>query len=434
MALVQKWTGREARSLRLALRMSMRTFASYLGVSDRTVAKWESLAAKTSPRPDTQAMLDTALRRADSEARARFRELVSRAPADGDRLTEATDLDTDDDVKRRALLTLVGPAVLVGGPIAEGLEQARRSLDGALGPEPTERDADEWEQIGERYAREVHVLQPSQTLPALIADFAELRNGISSAPERIRIRLIHTAAQMAALTAIALVMAQQHQIAVRWWRTAMRAAGTVDNPRLSALIAGRQAVMSLYSDSPERVVAMADRSLTAAGSRVCPGALNGFAARAQALARMGREADALATLNALCDVFTKLPSHESADRGSQWSWTDHRLYFVHSEVHSRAGRVRHAVQAQERALSLYPAESFQGPSQIEAHRAMALVRSGDVSGGAEHLAGLLDRLTPWQRHDGLVHRTAREVMECIPVECWDMTSVREVRQLLAGNR
>lgn len=72
MVTVQQWTGREARALRSALRMSMRAFAEHLGVALRTVAKWEKHGEATQPRPDTQAILDTALARADSTAQSRF--------------------------------------------------------------------------------------------------------------------------------------------------------------------------------------------------------------------------------------------------------------------------------------------------------------------------------------------------------------------------
>ncbi|WP_328341424.1 hypothetical protein [Streptomyces violaceus] len=90
---LQQWTGREASALRAALRMSTRAFAEHLGVALRTVAKWESLGAETQPRPDTQAILDTALARADSAAHARFeallfRERKSARPADYETWTE----------------------------------------------------------------------------------------------------------------------------------------------------------------------------------------------------------------------------------------------------------------------------------------------------------------------------------------------------------
>ena len=72
MATVQQWSGRETRLLREALRMSLRDFAAYLGVSDRTVSNWEAGGADYQPRAESQAVLDTALRRAADDARARF--------------------------------------------------------------------------------------------------------------------------------------------------------------------------------------------------------------------------------------------------------------------------------------------------------------------------------------------------------------------------
>jgi hypothetical protein len=52
--------------------MTQRQFAEHLGVSDRVVAKWESGGADYVPRPETQALLDTALARASDDERDRF--------------------------------------------------------------------------------------------------------------------------------------------------------------------------------------------------------------------------------------------------------------------------------------------------------------------------------------------------------------------------
>jgi transcriptional regulator with XRE-family HTH domain len=70
---VEVWTGLEALRLRTALRMSQREFAAHLGVSDRTVAKWDSRGAEITPRSEFQRMLDTTLEHAPAEARERFR-------------------------------------------------------------------------------------------------------------------------------------------------------------------------------------------------------------------------------------------------------------------------------------------------------------------------------------------------------------------------
>ncbi|MEW1864608.1 hypothetical protein OG896_02475 [Streptomyces sp. NBC_00669] len=77
MTSVRRWTGREAGLLRQALRMSVRGYAAHLGVGIRTVSKWEKLGTGTCPWPDTQAILDTALTRADAAAQTRFEQLLA---------------------------------------------------------------------------------------------------------------------------------------------------------------------------------------------------------------------------------------------------------------------------------------------------------------------------------------------------------------------
>ncbi|MGH3614316.1 MAG: helix-turn-helix domain-containing protein [Pseudonocardia sp.] len=72
MATVRRWSGAEARALREALRFTVRGFAEHLGIAARTVSKWEAAGAASFPRPDTQAMLDTVLERADGWGQQRF--------------------------------------------------------------------------------------------------------------------------------------------------------------------------------------------------------------------------------------------------------------------------------------------------------------------------------------------------------------------------
>ncbi|MGL5863574.1 MAG: helix-turn-helix domain-containing protein, partial [Phycicoccus sp.] len=69
---IQRWTGAEAKRLRVALRLSIEGFAERLGVSSRTVSKWEARGETLTPRPDTQAMLDTLLSWADAGELVRF--------------------------------------------------------------------------------------------------------------------------------------------------------------------------------------------------------------------------------------------------------------------------------------------------------------------------------------------------------------------------
>jgi transcriptional regulator with XRE-family HTH domain len=77
MATVDRWSGRESRMLRQALRQTVRDFAEDLGVSPRTISKWEAGGADHIPRPELQAALDTALSRATEEQQDRFDGAVS---------------------------------------------------------------------------------------------------------------------------------------------------------------------------------------------------------------------------------------------------------------------------------------------------------------------------------------------------------------------
>ncbi|VVJ22653.1 Uncharacterised protein [Amycolatopsis camponoti] len=66
------WTGREAAILRAAMRMTLREFASRLGVAATTVSGWEARGETITPAPVSQAILDTALARAGEDGQERF--------------------------------------------------------------------------------------------------------------------------------------------------------------------------------------------------------------------------------------------------------------------------------------------------------------------------------------------------------------------------
>ncbi|MGL5866165.1 MAG: helix-turn-helix domain-containing protein [Dermatophilaceae bacterium] len=84
--IVTQWTGREARHLRRAVRMTIAEFAHVLGVSTRTVDNWEARGHDIAPRPEIQRALDTLLSRADPAAQVRFGAQVT-PPTGGDGLT-----------------------------------------------------------------------------------------------------------------------------------------------------------------------------------------------------------------------------------------------------------------------------------------------------------------------------------------------------------
>ncbi|QUH05021.1 helix-turn-helix domain-containing protein [Saccharopolyspora erythraea] len=84
MPTIARWTGFEAKLLRDALRLTVNDFAALLGVSTRTINKWESKRAEITPLPEMQSALDTALTRAADDVRERFDQLKQAAYGAGE--------------------------------------------------------------------------------------------------------------------------------------------------------------------------------------------------------------------------------------------------------------------------------------------------------------------------------------------------------------
>lgn len=329
--------------------------------------------------------------------------------------------DSEEDVRRRAFL---------GAGLLGGIEVLRQHVDGALDPVTTSRDAEEWERAAAEFSAEVGHLPPRQVLPGLLTDLREAEARLTAAPGTLRSRLARVCAQLAALTAITLCNLGEAESARRYWRTALRAADQSHDHALQALLLGRRAVFALYGRHPVFALEMADAAI-ARGHAPCAGVASGHAARAQALAHLGRHREACGALGDLADVFTLLPEETTRDRVSQWGWSEARLRHVQSDVHSRAGHLHEAFEAQDAALARYPAGAYQGPAQVELHRALCLIAAGDPAGGARHAIRTLQALPPGHHHDALVLRTAEFTLAAVPGNALALPDVRQARHMLA---
>ena len=89
---IRKWTGRESRALRKAMRLSQRDFANDLGISGKSVSNWEARGADLVQRPESQAILDTKLRQVSDEVRERFELILGSAPEDDPAERNANDV------------------------------------------------------------------------------------------------------------------------------------------------------------------------------------------------------------------------------------------------------------------------------------------------------------------------------------------------------
>ncbi|REE97323.1 hypothetical protein DFJ69_2790 [Thermomonospora umbrina] len=339
------------------------------------------------------------------------------------------DPNAADDVKRRALLGLLATAAAV--PLGYQTEEARTALNAAMGREPTDRDADAWERVAYDYAHEVGLMPASQVVPELLADFTEISVILSTAQDPVRSRVVHVAARLAALTAITLTSLGDPRSARRWWRTAARAADESGDHVIAALIRGRQAVFSLYDERPRlSVLDVADEAIAVGRGEPCAGVVSGYAAKAQALAELGRGAEALTALGDLHDVFERLPDHTRDDRASQWGWGRTRLLHVESHVHSFTGDIDRATRAQDEVLALYTGRGL-GRLQVELHRTACMMRAGDVDDAARHAMRVWSGLPPQHIGDGLIRRTALASLSLAPSATVGRPTVREAYKMLA---
>jgi formylglycine-generating enzyme required for sulfatase activity len=78
---VDRWTGKEARALRLAKRMSLKAFAAHLGITDRQLSNWEQRGESITIREVNQAALDTSLKVSGPDVHERFEAFIGTRPS-----------------------------------------------------------------------------------------------------------------------------------------------------------------------------------------------------------------------------------------------------------------------------------------------------------------------------------------------------------------
>jgi hypothetical protein len=328
--------------------------------------------------------------------------------------------EDDEDVKRRTFLG-VGLAALLPPSVA-----AAGGVRRVLGP-----DIEEWERTVHSYGYDVALTPTRELLPAMAADLRELQN-LLDAPlsDADRQALVRVAGQLATLTAGAVVGAGKPEVARRWWRHARQAATASGDAELLAFACGSQAVLGLYGGyTPTQVLAITDEA-QAATRTPCAGVMNALGGRAQALALLGREREAMGALDDLARTLERLPDATTRDRVSAWGWSEQKWRHAESYVGMCVGGQR-GEQARERALKLYPAEAWKGPAQVRLHRAASLISDGDVTEGARYATRALEPLSSDQRADRFVARIADRTLAVIPDRARDLPAVAEYREMLA---
>jgi hypothetical protein len=453
------WTGHEARALRLALRLSVRSFAAALGISARTVSKWERAGSGTNLRPDSHALLDTTLRRADDAAQGRFDALLTAGdlrrvdassapgrqntpnhpvgpptlgrddPSRGPDHTREFNLE-DDDVQRRQFLAGLASVGFAGSvSLATGLEALRHGVIADAGGEGA--DLNDWEAITWEYGRTYATTPPQALLESLIADLqvasAQLSRLRTDSAERDLRRVI---AHLAAFTAQTLSNLGNTRASHRWWRAARQAADAADHPETRVWVRGREIIRGLYEHRPVgHLLHLCDEAIAITAA---PGTGTGsvLMGRAQALAMVGARDQATQALRQLYAVLDRLPDHVTTDTDTMYGWPEYRLRHGQSFVYTHLNEQARAKQAHDTALSLYPPHMFRERALVQLHRALGMVRYGDVTTGTNHARQIVTDLPENHRID-MVLELARAVSRAVPDQQQRRPEVTNLNDVLA---
>lgn len=448
--------------------------ADKLGVGHRTVGRWEADGANAGLRPDSQAVLDTMLTRADISAQQRFltllREAADENPGDSLRgvdfdptaaigghndaktatqglhrpwetvLTAAT-LETapmsaphgaepyDDEVedvhRRRFLQSLAA----LGTSSLTGPEALRHELFSATGGDAA--DLTEWEAIAWEYGSTYAATPPLDLMGQLATDMVVAREQLGRARTDLQRRgLQRVIAQLAAYTAQTAGNLGNRREAVRWWRAARQAADASAHAEIRVWVRGREIVRGMYEHRPvDYLLNLADEAL-AITDRPGVGTGSVMSGRAQALAMSGRAAEARAALADLYEMVDRLPSRVRTDVESMYGWPEYRLRHTESLVFTHIGDLVAAEAAQDQALTLYPAGFFRERTQVQLHRAQRLIRGGEPVAGAADACAALDGLPEGHRIE-VVLEVARWAAAVVPATEHRRTEVGELLEMLA---
>jgi transcriptional regulator with XRE-family HTH domain len=319
MTTVYRWTGREAKLLRQALRFSVRDFAARLGVGIRTVNRWEARQASITPLPYMQQVLDTALAQASEEAKARFAERQrSGSDAPGEPVEDA-ECDPvlsaawnqrgtveaavalsggGSPVKRRRFTLLAGAALTVPAhhwlirepePLVSGLSGARVSgaLVDQLSPMITTlRTMDDTAGGGRMFAL-------AQQAFGWVADLLNQASYDDHTGRRLHLAL----AELGQLVGVAANDAGRTGLGQRYHVAALRAAHSADDRPLGAHILACMADQAACHGRPAEAVTLIETAVSGIRSRETPRLLAELSMRkAAALATLQDESACVAAL------------------------------------------------------------------------------------------------------------------------------------------
>jgi hypothetical protein len=174
-------------------------------------------------------------------------------------------------------------------------------------------------------------------------------------------------------------------------------------------VRGRSALALAYEGASLPIaIELAQQALAISG-RPSLGAVNAYLALAHVAAWNGRTELAIKAMHASRRVFDTAGSQEQISDFAVPEW---RMSTFCSMLLSRLGDPR-AEAEQENADRTRPAELPRFATHIELHRALAMVKAGDVTTGRDHARAAMNKLPP-AKHSLTLRMLMQEILTAEP--------------------
>ncbi|RBQ16076.1 hypothetical protein DP939_32760 [Spongiactinospora rosea] len=314
-----------------------------------------------------------------------------------------------EDMERRRLIQAA--AVGVGLTAMENHEQVRQLL--SLDQDDDSRSVEEWESTCEDLLHGLRVRPAAKIQEAIGIELNALLRERQRASQAGRDDLLRIQAALAALYANALGRLGEHEAALRWWRTARRAADASKDQHLAIGIRATEAGNTLYGQrSPKSVLELTRTAHGLARGVPSWGLVYVLCGQARVATVLQRHDEALAALRQAEDLVggaelpmsSVMPTYWNGGRATEWT---------SSMVYAGAGDEERSTWASDMVVANN--RDYQYRTAARLHTALCTVANGGIKEGLTAATEIIDAAPPGHRTNVVTH-TALIVLNAVPRE------------------
>ncbi|MGH3320976.1 MAG: helix-turn-helix domain-containing protein [Streptosporangiaceae bacterium] len=375
-AVVARWSGREAKALREAKRMSLRDYAAHLGVSEVALSNLENKGERARLRYETQQLLDADLAQAGNDAQQRFALLLSSGGGDWARSTQHVTPAGE----------MWGRSGTLDSP--RQAERLRQRLNDALSDgSMTGTSLEEWRRTLLRYGPATRDRPAAAFLDEFTVDLVELGQLLQRRRSAATLRqLTRLVARMSGLMCLTFCKLDDRPASRRWARTARLAANEAGDPQTRSWVLAQEAYGHYYGGDLREAVDVAQHAQGVVPATPCVGAALAAALEARANAAMGRRRETHAALARAEEVTAQLDGDALVP--SAFGYNEAQLRFHAGSAYTHLRELRAAFIAQDRALQLCMPGDYTDWAMTRLDRASCLAYSGDTADALNRTCGL----------------------------------------------